>query len=635
MKDRQNRSKKFHLKHVEGLALTMLDSVTMGIAMMNPEMEILWVNKTMQKWFPSIDIDNKPICYRSLFIPPREGICDDCPAIKAFSTGKTYSIESCAGSDGRIYNIITVPVRDLKGNVNYVVKTIEDITERKMAEDALRESERRYRTLFEDSRDAIYITTRSGRFIEVNQSALELFGYTRDEMIGLHTENIYANPADRRKFQREIEQKGSVRDYEVKLRKKDGTIMDCLLTSTLRRTNDGSILGYQGIIRDITEKRKMEAELIKSEKLESLGVLAGGIAHDFNNILTAILGNITLAKMYVEKEDEVFKRLVDAEKATLRAKELTHQLLTFSRGGAPIKKIISMDELLRECVALVLRGSKVKYRFSIPDDLWMAEVDEGQIGQVINNIVINADHAMPEGGTVTVRAENVTIRVEDSIPLREGNYIKISISDSGVGIPGEFLHKIFDPYFTTKQDGYGLGLTTAYSIIKKHDGHITVESEPGVGTTFHIYLPASPTKKVHRPTPSGKPITGKGKILLMEDEKKVSDIVIEMLSHLGYEARLARNGKEAVDLYRKEMLSEKPFDVVMLDLTIPGGEGGKEVIKKLREMDPDVKAIVSSGYSNDPIMGRFREYGFKDVIAKPYTLTELSRTLHRVLKGKR
>lgn len=372
------------------------------------------------------------------------------------------------------------------------------------------------------------------------------------------------------------------------------------------------------------------------EKIESVGVLAGGIAHDFNNLLTAILGNISLAKIETDPQEEAFKVLSQAEKASLRAKDLTQQLLTFSKGGAPIKKVASIIPLLRDCVPFAARGPHLRYEFSLADDLWPVEIDEGQIGQVIQNVVINAGEAMPERGTIQIRGENVMVEKEESKQglLRVGGkYVKISVKDHGVGISEENLSKIFDPYFTTKSNGSGLGPATTYSIIKKHGGYIEVESQIGVGTTFHIYLPASqkkipPQKKVQEPSPSRR-----GRVLIMDDEEIVRYATGSLLAHFGYEVESAKDGAEAIALYQKCRQTGQPFDVVIMDLTIPGGMGGKEAIQRLLEIDPEAKAIVSSGYSNDPVMADYKEYGFRGVVAKPYQIEELRAVLDKIIAG--
>jgi len=382
---------------------------------------------------------------------------------------------------------------------------------------------------------------------------------------------------------------------------------------------------------EISEREKMEEELLRSRKLESLGILAGGIAHDFNNLLTVILGNISLACRYVDPEKKAYKRLQEAEKATLRTKDLTQQLLTFSKGGEPVKKLLSIGDLVRESAGFVLRGSAVKGKSVIPDDLWSVEADEGQIGQVINNLLINADQAMPEGGIIDITCENITVHKNDGLPVPEGKYVKISIEDRGIGIAEEHLPKIFDPYFTTKQKGSGLGLATTYSIIKKHGGYITVESRHGSGTTFRIYLPAFGGETCAKTTEDETFLSGEGNILVMDDEDAVRDIVSEMLRAIGYEVETARDGNEAITIYQEAKQLGKPFDLLILDLTVPGAMGGRDAIKRLREIDPDVKAVVSSGYSNDPIMANYKEHGFLGVIKKPYELKELSEVVYKVV----
>jgi len=397
--------------------------------------------------------------------------------------------------------------------------------------------------------------------------------------------------------------------------------------------NNNRLLGFWLATRDITGRQCLKEDTLRAQKLESIGILAGGIAHDFNNILTAILGNINLAKIHTRPKTKTFQRLVEAEKGVWRAKELTGQLLTFSKGGLPIKKVWPLGPLLKEATSFALMGSNVGLEFSIAEDLWPVEADEGQIGQVINNIVLNAGQAMPDGGEVYVTAQNLVVTSETGLPLNDGKFVKVSITDKGVGIPENYIHRVFDPYFTTKQTGSGLGLATAYSIIKKHGGFVSVESRLSKGTTFNVYLPASEkTISVDGEEPE-EPLFGQGRILLMDDEEMVRDVASEMLIHMGYEVVTARDGHEAVDLYRKAIEESPPFDAVIMDLTVPGGMGGKEAVKELLKTDPQTRAIVCSGYSNDPIMGRFAEYGFKGVVSKPYDAAQLLRVLRGVIAG--
>jgi PAS domain S-box-containing protein len=385
------------------------------------------------------------------------------------------------------------------------------------------------------------------------------------------------------------------------------------------------------VATDITRLKKMEEELRKAQKLESLGVLAGGIAHDFNNILATIMGNISLAKIDVKPEDRTHELLEEAEKASSRATALTHQLLTFSKGGSPVKRTASIVEVIEESCRFALRGSRIRSEFIKPVGLWPVEMDSGQISQVIHNLIINADHAMPEGGVIQVRAENVLLEDGGGLPLQQGKYIKISIQDQGIGIPDEHLSKIFDPYFTTKQKGSGLGLAVVYSIIKRHDGYITLESQLGQGTTFHIYLPASGSESPKSTEKEIKIPIGKGRILLMDDEETVRKVAGRMLTRMGYEVEFARDGAEAVTKYREAMKARIPFDAVILDLTVRGGMGGQDTIKRLLEINPGVRAVVSSGYSNDPVMADFQRYRFKGVVAKPFKIEELGKILQRVM----
>ncbi len=390
---------------------------------------------------------------------------------------------------------------------------------------------------------------------------------------------------------------------------------------------------------DTTERKKMEEDLIKIDKLESLGILAGGIAHDFNNNLQGILGKIIRAMTYGNPKDEIHEKLKEAKDAVLQSRNLTQQLLTFSKGGEPVKKTISISKFINDSTGLALSGSNVRGEFYMVGDFWPVEADEGQLGQVVNNLIINAVQAMPEGGTIKVRAENINVGARGSLPLKEGKYVKISIEDQGIGISQEHLQKIFDPYFTTKEKGSGLGLAIVYSIIGKHDGHITAESIMEVGTTFHVYLPASRKEameksalnKVREKDVEKVPITGRGKVLLMEDEDLIRDTTGEHLRRLRYEVETAEDGSKAVELYKGAIKSGKPFDAVIMDLTIPGGMGGKEAIKRLLEIDSEAKVIVVSGYANDPIMAGFRKYGFSGVIAKPYEIRELNEILQQVI----
>jgi len=385
------------------------------------------------------------------------------------------------------------------------------------------------------------------------------------------------------------------------------------------------------LLEQIAERQRMEDELLKARKIKSVGVLAAGIAHDFNNLLTGILGYVSLAKVVAQTDAKVVAYLTAAEQACQRATALTQQLLTFAKGGAPVRHTVSLVELLKECVGFVLRGANVRGDIQIAADLWPVNVDAGQINQVIHNVVLNAMQAMPGGGTVQMRAENVILAAGVPFPLPEGRYVKITVQDSGCGIPTKVLANIFDPYFTTKAEGSGLGLTTAYAIVIKHEGYITIASEVGVGTTVVIYLPASQKAPVSAPAHPHIPLSGSGRILVVDDEAMVRNVLRQLLESLGYMVECVQDGTDAVAAYQRAQAAGQPFAVVILDYTIPGGMGGLETLTRLRAIDPQVTALISSGYANNPVLADWAYYGFDGVVVKPYTMAQLQEALHNVL----
>ncbi len=394
---------------------------------------------------------------------------------------------------------------------------------------------------------------------------------------------------------------------------------------------DGSVASVIEYSMDITDRKKMEEELLKIQKLESVGVLAGGIAHDFNNTLTGILGNISLAKLDIPESTECFTALDEAEKAAVRAKDLTQQLLTFSKGGQPVKKAASIVEMIRESASFILRGSQVAYELEVAPDLRSVEIDSGQISQVFQNLTMNAMQAMPTGGTVSIRVENRTVSAHSLLPLAQGDFVKITFADDGHGIPADQLQRVFDPYFTTKQTGSGLGLTTTFSVIKNHGGHVAVDSQVGVGTTFRIYLPSSGGPQSESIPAAEQALNGSGKVLVMDDEDFIRELVARVLSRYGYQTVGASDGVEALRLYDSALQSGEPFDLVILDLTIPGGMGGRETMASLLKIDPHTVGIVASGYSNDPVMADPETYGFRSVVAKPFRPAELGEVVFSLM----
>ncbi len=494
---------------------------------------------------------------------------------------------------------------------------ISDITERKLAEDKLM----LYKEVITHSNDAIVIRTPDGIFLEQNAASKAFMGYSDEELEGT-TAELTLGKDTFEAVKAKIDKDGYYLGEAV-VTCKDKREVDVEVSAFIVKDDTGEPARIVCITRDITERKEREEEHIKAGRLESIAILAGGIAHDFNNILTGIMANIGMSIMLVEEGSQVSRKLKDAEKACEKAKSLTQQLLTFSTGGEPVKEVIDLSDLIRDSANLVLSGSNVQCTYSIQDDLLPVEVDAGQMSQVINNLVINAIHAMSDGGTIHVNASNIDLDTNADLPLAEGQYVKVSIADDGKGISNEYLSKVFDPYFTTKEDGTGLGLATVYSIVKKHDGHVFLKSELGVGTTIHIYLPASQKNVLEVSVGEERVLTGKGRILVMDDDSIVREVACEVLKNVGLDVDGAEDGKVAVKLYKEALASAAPYNLVIMDLTVPGGMGGRDAMAEILKIDSGAKGVVSSGYSNDPVMADHRKFGFKGVLAKPYAIKEL------------
>lgn len=553
----------------------------------------------------------------------------------------------------RSLQVQEIPIFEDNCKVVAVEGIAQDITERKQVEEALKKSEQQFRTLVSNIPGIVYRCDNDEHWTMryISNSIEDLTGYNTSDFIGNKVRSFSSiiHHKDREMVDRIVQE--GVRSnqsfvIEYRIVSKGGSIRNVYDKGQGIFNKEGELLWLDGAIFDITEQKEIERELIKMQKLESLGVLAGGIAHDFNNSLQAILGYISLAELHAGSNSGIQKYLEEARKAILQSSGLTQQLLKFSKGGAPVKKIVSVSELIVNSARLALSGSNVKCELCIPDDLWPVEADKGQLNQVLSNLVINADQAMPAGGDIKVCAENINVVDKNLLPLQEGRYVKIIIEDYGTGISQEHIQKIFDPYFTTKKNGSGLGLATAYSIIKQHDGNITVESEIGVGTTFYIYLPASREEFQEEPVVrvggevdnkflekkgAGSPAINKGKILIMDDEYVIRVMLSKQLMGLEYEVEAVGEGSEAIRLYKNASEAGNPFDAVIMDLTISGGMGGKETIEKLLGLDPEARAIVMSGYAYDPIMTEFNKYGFSGVLVKPHEIHELDEVLQKVI----
>jgi PAS domain S-box-containing protein len=511
-------------------------------------------------------------------------------------------------------------------------RLMREISERTQVEAALTESEDRLRDFVENAVELILSITPDGRIEYANRSVLTTLSLAPGEVEGRSLYSIVTSGSEQgcRKAIGRVTAGRKAERIELEFMDNRGSSVLAEGTAT-GRFEDGRCVSVRMILHDVTARKKYEEELQKAEKLESIGILAGGIAHDFNNLLTGILGNLSIARIRATGAADVQQNLSRAEKACLRARDLTQQLLIFSKGGAPVRKATSIADILRESAEFSLRGSNVRCEFGLPDDLPPVDIDEGQIAQVLNNLIINADQAMPEGGTLRVEARTEDVGQGGPLPIRPGRYVRVTVSDTGIGIPEEALPRIFDPFYTTKEKGSGLGLTTAYSILRHHDGVITADSEPGKGTTLFLYLPVSKGAVTRHAKPAEE--SRKRRVLVMDDEEMVRGVALDFLAHLGYEGEAVVSGEEAVVAYRGARDAGRPYSAVIMDLTIPGGMGGKEAVLRLRDLDPDVRAIVSSGYSNDPVMADPDKFGFRGVIAKPYRMRELGEVIDQVLSG--
>jgi len=506
---------------------------------------------------------------------------------------------------------------------------------RQRAEHALRESERKYKTLVETTATGFVILDDRGLVLDANPEYVRMTGHRGMEEIRGRSVVDWTAPHDRARNEeavRECLRKGYVRDLQVDYAQPDGHLVPVLINATV--TGSEGVPQIISMIRDMSDRKRLESELLRSEKLRSVGVLAGGIAHDFNNILTAILGNVSLLQAALRTDRRAIEHLDEVESASTRARELTRQLLTFSHGGDPVRRPFEPEPLLRESAILALRGRGSACEFAIAPGLPLLDGDEGQIGQVIRNLVINASQAMQGTGTVRLGASACSVRDREVHALAPGTYVTISVADSGCGISEANRQQIFDPYFTTKSDGRGLGLAVSHSIVSNHGGAITVESRPGHGAVFVVFLPTA--KQVQAPTspPTPQLLPGHGRVLIMDDEEGVRQVAGKIVSALGYEAAYARDGGEALASWRQAQQDGAPFAAVIMDLTVPGGMGGREAMRELLAIDPDAKGIVSSGYSGDPVLANYREHGFSEILAKPYRLADVSRVLSAVLRSR-
>jgi PAS domain S-box-containing protein len=541
------------------------------------------------------------------------------------------------GSDGRRIRISWAqqPVYDDHNQLQEILCVGIDVTERAALLERLLMTQR----TMDSAAEQIIWTDPRARIVYANAAVTEALGYTAEELRSLTVHDIATDfPASVWEQHWDAIRRDRSATFEGYQRRKDGSTFPVEITTTYIKIGDKEYA--TAYIRDITERKHAEEKRLQIEqqmqhmqRLESLGILAGGIAHDFNNILTAILGNISLLRIGVRQDTDEFELLSDVEKASLHAKDLTAQLLTFSKGGKPVRSVVALEPVIRDSAGLALRGSSVKCSYRLDEDLWPVEADVAQLAQVFENLVINAHQAMPGGGEITIRGKNLVIRPDDSLFVKEGRYVQVTVHDEGIGIPDENLPRIFDPYFTTKKTGSGLGLAVTYSIIRNHSGQISVRSKVGAGTTFTILLPASDRNLAAQPTVAAPVPSHSRRILVMDDQEMVRKTLCRMLEKMGHEAECACSGDEVLTKYQQAAGQGRPFDAVIVDLTIPGAMGGKEVVQRLLKIDPEVKAIASSGYSDDPVMADYEARGFRGVMAKPYTTDELRSVLQKVMNN--
>jgi PAS domain S-box-containing protein len=616
---------------------TIMDNMPIGLAVHNTDDgKFQYMNKRFEEYYGQsrevlIDID---AFWANVYIDPEFR--------KKFSKKVQKDVSS---EDPKRMHWEDVPITNEKGDVRFVsatniplpslnlmISTVWDVTEGKRAEEALRESEKKYRTLFEDSGDAIYINTKEGKFLDLNRSMLDLFGYSKKEMTETSVIEIYANPDDRVVATRKLDQKGFVRDYEVKFKKKDGTEIECLLTATVRRADNGSVLGYQGIIRDISEKRRMEVKLQEAQKLESIGTLAGGIAHDFNNLLMGIQGYTSLMLLDINSGHPHYEKLMAIEQQVQSGAKLTRQLLGYARKGRYEVRPINLNQLVKEIAGTFGRTRKeIAIHQELAEKQFLIEADQGQIEQVLLNLFVNAADAMPGGGVLKLRITNVSHNdmMGKLYNPKPGNYAMLTVKDTGMGMDSKTQSRIFEPFFTTKEmgRGTGLGLASAYGIIKAHGGYIEVDSEKGHGTTFSIYLPASKDKAPKEKTFSGEILKGIETILFVDDEEHILDVGVQFLKSMGYTILAGRSGKEAIEVYAK---NKDKIDMVILDMIMPD-VGGGETYDNLKKINPNIKVLLSSGYSIDGQATTILERGCDGFIQKPFNIRDLSQKIREIL----
>lgn len=664
--------------HLESLR-AIVDNARLPIAMKDEDGRYVYVNREFERLcqVPLTVLRGKDDF--EVFPEPVARLFRD-QDVQVVAAGTTLQFEETVPLLGEPHSFITekFPVFDDHGDLRGVVAICTDITRHKELEHRLADDQERLAVTLRSLSDGVITTDRETRVLLLNRRAADLTGWTEEDARGRPLTEILAlcreggGGKNGNHLLDEILRNAPMVEgglpgtagTDAILTSRDGTRRPVTITVAPLPDHDHQTIGRVLVLRDDTLRRGMEQELLKTRKLESLQVLAGGIAHDFNNFLAAILGNLSLCSALTRKDGGKVPRLLgEAERATLLARNLTQQLLTFAKGGEPVKTVAALSEVIRDSASFLLRGSRTRCEYEIAADLWPVEVDTGQMSQVIQNVILNASQAMGGAGVIRIRCGNVGFPHGEMPGLPPGRYVRLAITDSGPGIPRDLQERIFDPFFSTKAGGTGLGLAITHSIVKRHGGHVGVQSAPDAGCTFTIHLPATeeipfprPTgtlteglppgrhgerretpvsRPTRGPTPAG-PAPAKGmppdpgadprrRVLIMDDDSQLRTMLLEILVFLGYDVVACEDGAEAIRLYGKHLEAGKRFDAVIMDLTIPGGMGGREAIDGLRQLDPAAAVVVSSGFSSDPIMSRFAEFGFAGVLPKPYRIEDLER----------
>ncbi len=630
------------LRHQKTMLEALLDSIQDPIYFKNLQNRYLGCNRAFEKFsgrteqelLGKTDETALPPELSALFQNP------DQEMLAGSAAARTEETMVCPDGKTVIFDVLKTPYIGPDGNLLGLIGICRNITELKQAEQEAAEERERLRVTLHSIGDGVIATDVFGRITSLNKVAEQLTGWADEEAVGLpsadvftivdeHTEEPCADPV------RQVLTLGMMTDIEngSMLIRRDGSRLSIADSCAPIRSREGRIIGTVIVFRDVTYEKERIKELIKIKKLESVSLLARGIAHDFNNILSAILGNIELAAEAVASDPQTEMLLASARKAAERAAKLTRQLMIFAKGGEPVKEAVALPELIRDSADFILHGSKVVCDYDFADDLWLINADSSQITQVIQNIIINAKQAMPKGGSIRISCQNAEVSAaEPQSGLRKGRFVRISIADSGPGIAPEIINKIFELHFTTKADGNGLGLAICQLVIQKHEGSITVQSELGKGAVFTVHLPAAEngsrtSVKLAAPEENRQ----MAKIIVMDDDQMLRDLAKAQLRSLGHEAVLAADGAEAVSLYREFHASGSPADLVIMDLTVPGGMGGQEAARQILQFDPAAKLIVASGYSDDHVLADYKKYGFRAAVAKPFTLAELRQALAAAL----